>query len=75
MNEKLETIFNFEGEGGRTAVLAVDRKNRLYINDEPIVTESKLKLDWWIVAAAVIGAVSTFTLAIIEFGRVSGWWM
>ncbi len=74
MNEKLETIFDYEGDDGRTAVVAVDHKNRLYVNGEPIVTESKLSLDWWVATAAVIAGVSALTLAIIEVGRVLGWW-
>ncbi len=74
MNEKLETIFDYEGDDGRIAVVAVDRKNRLYVNGEPIMTVSKLTLDWWVAAAAVIAGVSTLTLAIIEVGRVLDWW-
>ena len=74
MNEKLETIFEYEGDDGRIAVVAVDRKNRLYVNGESIVTEGKLTLDWWVGAAAVIAGVSALTLAIIEVGRVLGWW-
>ncbi len=74
MNERLETIYDYEGDDGRTAVMAVDRKNRLYVNGELIVTEGKLTLDWWVGAAAVIAGVSAATLAIIEVGRVLCWW-
>ena len=74
MNKKLETIFDYVGDDGRTVIVAVDHKNRLHVNGEAVVTEGKLTLDWWVGAAAVIAGVSAATLAIIEVGRVLCWW-
>ncbi len=74
MAEKLEVIFDYEGDDGRHVWVQVDRYNRLHVNGDPIVTESRLTLDWWITAAAMIAAMSAYALAIIEIGRVLTWW-
>ena len=39
-------------------------------NQKAIITEQKLTLNWWINAAVIIGALSTFALAGIEGYKV-----
>ena len=76
MAEKLETIFDYGGEDGdRRVVVSVDRDNRLHVNGEPIVTESKLTLAWWVSAAIIVAGFSTLALSVIELGRAAGRWM
>jgi len=72
--KNLEVIFNFTGDDGRRVVVAVDERNRLHVNGDPLVTESKLVLDWWLTGAAVATGASTFALAVTEVGRVLNWW-
>ena len=69
MQDDLETIFKV---GGIT--LARDRDRRLYINGDPIVTDSKLTLDRWTKGAALLTAFSAFTLAVVEVGRALSLW-
>lgn len=49
--------------------LGVDESNKLYWDSRPIVVEEKVTLQWWINASAVVGALSGFTLAVIEVLR------
>ncbi len=69
MQSDLETIFT---HGDIT--FAVGRDRRLYINGDPIVTDSKLVLDRWVKAAVVIAGLSTLALAVVEIGRALSYW-
>ena len=74
MTEKLDTIFTHDREDGGRLTLSVGPNNHLYVNGEPVVTESKLTLNWWVQVAVVLTGASTMALAVVEIGRVTGLW-
>jgi len=53
--------------------LGVDENNKLYWDGRPIVTEEKLKFQWWVNVSIVIGSFSTLTYAIIEVLKFIGY--
>ena len=68
MAEKLKP-FMIHGE----LQFAVDSHNRLCVNGDPVVTESKLQLSGLVTAAAVMTGGSTLLLALIELCRAIVW--
>lgn len=72
MTKTLHTIFTYgEGNGGPEIEVAVDDNNRLHVNGDPIVTESRVTFDLWVIISAVVVAGSTAILAIVEVSRVA----
>lgn len=49
--------------------LGVDEDNRLYWDLKPVVIEERVKLQWWVNASAVAGALSGVVLAMVEVLR------
>jgi hypothetical protein len=70
MTAKIETIFVHTRDDGIEGVLGVDDKNKLYWNRQPIITEQKLILQWWVSVSFIITGLSTCTLALIELIRM-----
>jgi len=54
---------------GQLGRIGVDEKGRLYWDNRPVVTEEKIKLQWWVNVAIILGALSTAVLATIELLR------
>jgi hypothetical protein len=46
--------------------LGVDEHHKLYWDGKPVVTEERLTLTWWVNIAVVVGALSTFAMAVFE---------
>ena len=59
--EKINTIFTHnEGKGE----LGIDDKGNLYWNKKLVITESKISLNWWQSAFAILASISTAIIAI-----------
>ena len=57
---------------GQLDRIGVDEKGRLYWDNRPVVTEEKIKLQWWVNVAIILGSLSTAVLATIELLRFCG---
>lgn len=53
--------------------LGIDENNKLYWDNLPLVTEEKITLQKWVNFAIVIGAVSTFAIAILDLLKFGGY--
>jgi hypothetical protein len=53
--------------------LGIDENNRLYWDKRPLVTEEKITLQRWLNVSVVLGAVSTFAVAVVEVLRFCGY--
>lgn len=67
--ENLETILKFEGDNGALVNLQCDRKNHLYINNQKVITEKKIKLRRFELILAIIGTLSVVLQTILDFLR------
>ena len=68
MAKKLQVIFVTPlDDGDGEVVLAVDQKERLYINGDPIVTKNRVTLDWWMVMITGVIAAATAISAAVNF--------
>ncbi len=74
MAKEFDEFMIHETEDGRRLAFAVDRENRLLVNGEPVVTETRLFLDLWVKVAVIAAGGAATLLAIIEFGRIVHWW-
>ena len=54
-----------ESPSGKTLSLGLDEDGRLYVNGELVVTEQKVKLEWWINAAVVLGSLGAFAQGLV----------
>ena len=63
MAPKITTIFEHI-DNGKTGVLGIDDKARLYWNGQLIITEQKVRLSWWVNFSVVVGGLSTAFIAI-----------
>ena len=52
--------------------LGVDENNRLYWDNKPLITEERLTLALWVNGALIVGAGSTFVLALLDVLRFFG---
>lgn len=64
LGTKVSTIFTHETVGGTVGELGIDEGGRLYWNGQPVVTEQRVRLDWWVNISVIIGAVATVAIAI-----------
>ena len=72
--DKLEVFMETDGPDGNKVYFGIDRHGRLYLNGDPVTTDSRLTLHWLVTTAAVITGSSTLALAIVEIGRAVRWW-
>jgi hypothetical protein len=64
MAPEITTIFEHDTDTGKTGILGIDDKARLYWNGQLIVTEQKIKLSWLVNSFVVIGGLSTAVIAV-----------
>ncbi len=72
---KITEILKFETEGGKDVILAYGDDRQLYINGEPVHSESRLTLTFWqkvLGVGAALGAIG-FGLADLV-GMVRSFW-
>ena len=62
--KEIHTIFSQSLKGETKGVLGIDDDGNLYWNSEPVVTEKKISLKWWVNLAAIIGAFSKLAIAV-----------
>lgn len=65
MAGKLSTIFTHQTDSGVTGELGIDEDGRLYWNGQPVITEQRVKLDWWVNISIIVGGVATAVIAIL----------
>ncbi len=65
--KKIHTIFIHKMDNGTEAVLGIDDERNLYWNNKAVVTEQKVKLEWWVNVSIIVASVSTFAIAFFTF--------
>lgn len=58
-------IFSHESDSGSKGEMGIDEHGVLYWNGKPVVTEQKVKLQWWVNLSAILAALSTVVMAIL----------
>ncbi|CAE6867523.1 hypothetical protein R69658_07950 [Paraburkholderia aspalathi] len=53
----MRELFNTETESGKHVTLEIDDDGRLYWNGKLVVTEQRVKLQRWVNAAIIVGAI------------------
>jgi 1,4-dihydroxy-2-naphthoate octaprenyltransferase len=64
MSKKVETIFTYTTDEGIEGNLGIDKNGKLYWNQQAVITEQKIRLQLWVNIAILVGAISTFALAV-----------
>lgn len=65
MRKYIETIFTTQAtSGGIEGRLGIDKEARLYWNEQPIVTEQEVRLQWWVNFSIIVASLSTLVIAI-----------
>jgi len=64
MKKAIETIFTHEIGGDVKGVLGIDKDARLYWNGQPVLTEQKVTLQWWVNVFVIVASLSTLAMAI-----------
>ena len=64
MMAKVHTIFTQDLDNGKQGELGIDDETNLYWNNKLIVTEQKVKLQWWVNVSIIMASVSTVALAV-----------
>ena len=70
MDKKIHLLFGAGAENGVDGEFGIDDEGKLYWNGKPVVTESKVTLDWWVGLSAVLAAFGTLIsagVAVAEF--------
>ncbi len=65
-------IFSHESDSGSKGELGIDEHGALYWNGNPVVTEQKITLKWWVNLSAILAALSTVVLAILTTATYFG---
>jgi len=60
---KVHDLYKVEFNDGVTGALGIDERGQLYWRGEPIITEQRVSLPWWIGLSFVIGSLSLFVIA------------
>ena len=63
--QKVEEFMSTDSASGKTLSLGLDEDGRLYVNGERVVTEQKVKLQWWINVAVVLGGLGAFAQSLV----------
>ena len=62
---EVHEFMNTESPSGKKLSLGLDDDGRLYVNGELVVTEQKIKLQWWVNVAVVLGALGAFAQGLV----------
>ena len=60
----IHVIFTHPLGNGVTGELGIDDQGSLYWNNKAVVTEKKVKLEWWVNISIILASASTVTVAI-----------
>ncbi|MCE8031914.1 hypothetical protein EKK97_10925 [Billgrantia tianxiuensis] len=66
MKKDIQILFGAAAENGRGGEFGIDDDGQLYWNGKPVVTEKKVKLQWWVNCSAIAAAASTVIMAIVS---------
>lgn len=61
---KIHTIHTTDLDNDKKGVLGIDDESNLYWNEKLVVTEQKIKLQWWVDIAIILASFSTIILAV-----------
>ncbi|SFR57538.1 hypothetical protein SAMN04488073_2979 [Marinobacter gudaonensis] len=67
---KVHEIFSQQLDNGKEGSLGIDDETNLYWNGKRIVTEQKIKLQWWVNVSVIVASFATAIMAavaILEF--------
>ena len=56
---------NTDAQSGKQLSLGIDDDGWLYVNGERVITSQKVRLDWWVNLALVLGAVGAFAQGLV----------
>ena len=62
---QIHILFGAEADNGKGGDFGIDDSGKLYWNGKPVVTEKKVKLQWWVNLSAIIAAISSVTMAVV----------
>lgn len=65
MSKKIHFLFGAGAENGVEGEFGIDDDGKLYWNGKPVVTESKVTLEWWVSLSAILAAIGTTVSAIV----------
>lgn len=60
---KIHELYKVEFSDGVKGALGIDGRGQLYWNGEPIITEQRVSLPWWIELSCVVGSLSLLVIA------------
>lgn len=62
---KIQEFMTTHAPSGQQLSLGTDDDGWLYVNGERVVTQQKVRLDWWVNLAVVLGAVGTLAQGLV----------
>ena len=54
-----------DAPSGKQLSLGIDDDGRLYVNGEQVITQQKVRLDWWVNLAVALGAFGAFPQGLV----------
>lgn len=73
MSKIIETILTHITDDGVQGRLGIGKDGTLYWNEQTVITEQKITLQWWVNLAIIMGSISTLCLGIFEGLRFFGY--
>ncbi len=52
-----QEILNFDTDDGKTVSMGVGEDGRLYWNGKRVITEERIRLEWWVNIAVIAGSL------------------
>jgi len=62
---KIRELYKVEFGDGVKGALGIDERGQLYWSGEPVITEQRVSLPWWIEISCVVGSLSLLIIAAI----------
>jgi hypothetical protein len=62
---KIHELYKVEFSDGIKGALGIDERGQLYWSGEPIITEHRVSLPWWVNFSCVVGSLSLLAIALI----------
>lgn len=54
-----------DAPSGKQLALGIDDDGWLYVNGERVITQQKVRLDWWVNVAVVLGALGALAQGLV----------
>ena len=65
MKKEIHFLFGTPADNGKGGEFGIDDDGQLYWNGKPVVTEKKVKLQWWVNCSAIAAAAASVVMAIV----------